>query len=264
MNRRTRTIVNWQFILITLITLTTILNFTKPANAQNCQPGWINRTFPNQIGPDPRYNMAMAYDSNRAVTVLLGGRIFNGQGMALIGDTWEYDGSSWQKVATTGPSPRENAGMAYDSKRGTVVLFGGEDDNGNLSDTWEWDGNTWKLVATTGPSARYSPAMAYDPKRGVTTLVGGVLEITPRYLRLSGEIWTWDGTKWNNIIQHGEHPRPAYSMAYDSDRDRMIVIGEIDDSKPPMSPAPPQFTWEWDGQSWTKQDAVGPFHRRDY
>jgi len=264
MKKRTGTIVNWQFILITLITLTTTLNLTNHAQAQNCQPGWVNRTFPNQIVPSPRYNHAMAYDSKRGVTVLFGGRIFNGQEMALIGDTWEYDGSSWKKVATDGPGLRERAGMTYDSKRGVVVLFGGEDDNGNLSDTWEWDGHTWKQVATTGPSPRYSPAMAYDPKRGVTTLVGGVLEATARYFRLSGEVWTWDGTKWHNIIQHGEHPRAAYSMAYDSDRDRMIVIGEIDNSNPFKNPSLPEFTWEWDGQSWTKQDAVGPLHRRDY
>jgi len=106
--------------------------------------------------------------------------------------------------------------------------------------------------------------MAYDPKRAVTTLVGGVLELTSRYFRISGEVWTWDGTNWHNIIQNGEHPRPAYSMAYDSDRDRMIVIGEIDNSNPFKSPSPPQFTWEWDGQSWTKQNAVGPLHRRRY
>ena len=42
--------------------------------------------------------------------------------------------------------------MTYDSKRGVVVLFGGQ----TRDQTWEWDGSQWKLKASTGPSPRYS------------------------------------------------------------------------------------------------------------
>ena len=34
--------------------------------------------------------------------------------------------------------------MAYDSKRGMALLFGGEDEKGNLlNDTWGWEGGNW-------------------------------------------------------------------------------------------------------------------------
>jgi len=45
-----------------------------------------------------------------------------------FGDTWEWDGVSWARVATSGPSRRTDAKMAYDSTRGKVVLFGGATD----------------------------------------------------------------------------------------------------------------------------------------
>src|SRR5688572_17956703 len=50
---------------------------------------------------------------------------------------------SWAQRAASGPSPRAEFGLAYDSAREVTVLFGGAN---NLSftsvfpDTWEWDG----------------------------------------------------------------------------------------------------------------------------
>ena len=35
--------------------------------------------------------------------------------------------------------------MAFDSVRGRVVLFGGNDDSGYFGNTWEWRGNAWTL-----------------------------------------------------------------------------------------------------------------------
>ena len=52
----------------------------------------------------------------------------------------------WTQRANFGPSRRVNSRAAFDSKRGRVVLFGGQSDDPNegvqgiLGDTWEWDG----------------------------------------------------------------------------------------------------------------------------
>ena len=72
-------------------------------------------------------------------------------------------------------SERLGHALAYDSKRGVTVLFGGWSDNRLVHPpaTWEWDGQTWTLRATSGPSARVSHTMAYDSARGVTVLFGG-------------------------------------------------------------------------------------------
>ncbi len=111
----------------------------------------------------------MAYDSVRGVTVLFGGW----DGLSIFGDTWEWDGSSWTQVSSSGPSARYEHAMAYDSARGVTVLFGGRDVSSRFRDTWEWDRSSWTQVSTSGPSARELLAMAYDSARGVTVLFGG-------------------------------------------------------------------------------------------
>jgi hypothetical protein len=45
--------------------------------------------------------------------------------------------------------------MCYDSKRGRVVMFGGDSiANGSLGDTWEWDGEYWTQMDDIGPAPR--------------------------------------------------------------------------------------------------------------
>src|SRR5262245_36343262 len=86
--------------------------------------------------------------------------------------------------------PRHSHALAYDSRRGVTVLFGGTHDNTvENGDTWEWDGIQWALRAASGPSPRHSHAMAYDEARGVTVLFGG----DPSGAGMSGETWEWDG-----------------------------------------------------------------------
>ena len=71
--------------------------------------------------------------------------------------------------------------MVYDTRRGVMVLFGGEQLNEDLEyrskgDTWEWDGVNWIERTFSGPTppARAWHQMAYDSKRGVTVLFGGL------------------------------------------------------------------------------------------
>jgi len=72
----------------------------------------------------------MAFDSLRGRVVLFGG--WNG---IELGDTWEWDGGTWQQRSTpTAPAARGGAGMAYDPFRGRAVLFGGTT---GATDTWE-------------------------------------------------------------------------------------------------------------------------------
>jgi hypothetical protein len=81
----------------------------------------------------------MAYDARRGKTVLFSGyELFDN----WVADTWEWDGLSWVQAASTGPIKRDGHGMAFDSLRGSVVLFGGTVKGvGNIaigSDTWEY------------------------------------------------------------------------------------------------------------------------------
>lgn len=130
-------------------------------------------------GPLATSGAVLAYDAAPARTVLFGGTPSGCPGCVTdLGNTWEWDGSSWTQVATTGPSARSASAMSYDSTRQRVVLFGGEYTTygaglpGYLGDTWQWDGTTWVQASTTGPSPRITQ-IAYDTQRKRVVLFGG-------------------------------------------------------------------------------------------
>ena len=116
----------------------TALDYSPPGGSgETLEPLWVERT--PVTSPAARCMHAMAYDSARGVTVLLGGNPINPS------DTWEWDGFSWvERTPTTRPRVRSYHAMAFDSARGVTVLFGGWDID-ELDDTWEWDGINWVL-----------------------------------------------------------------------------------------------------------------------
>ena len=195
-------------------------------------------------GPGDRRNYAVAYDSGRGRTVLWGGCNYNGT--ACYFDTWEWDGTTWERRTSGQPPWAEDFfALAYDSGRGRTVLFGGES-GGDM--TWEWDGTNWAMVAISGPfpPARDSPGMAYDSVRGRTVMFGGAG---------LGDTWEWDGVTWTQVASDGPASRGFLAMAYDPIRQRSVMYGGCHG----YSPCEPfDDTWEWDGATWTQLATKGP------
>jgi hypothetical protein len=192
--------------------------------------------------PPARADHGMVFDSQRGRAVLFGG--FGGVGVGLLGDTWEWDGSTWLPTTAVGPAPRVRIAMAYDSQRGRVVLFGGFSTT-QLDDTWEWNGSVWTQVAATGPAARQSHAMAYDSHRGRTVLFGGV-STGPIYTLL-GDTWEWDGAAWTLVASTGPDARQAHAMAFDGQLGLTVLFGgEL------AGLVFGNDTWRWDGSTWSR------------
>ncbi|MBN2361693.1 MAG: hypothetical protein JXR83_19730 [Deltaproteobacteria bacterium] len=145
----------------------------------------------------------------------------------------------WRARTFSGnPAGREDYGMAYDSVRGRVVLFGGNSPGGLLQDTWEWDGQSWldRTPAAGSPPARAYVAMAYDSSRGRVVMFGGEAA-APIFEHQ--DTWEWDGQNWVELRPaSGSPPRERFpAMAYDSSRRRTVLLAS-------------GSTWEWDGQVW--------------
>jgi len=188
----------------------------------------------------------MAFDSQRGRTVLFGGK----DDSSPFGDTWEWDGSTWTQVATTGPSPRFAHAIVYDSQRARTVLFGGYF---ILGDTWEWNGSIWTQVATTGPLGRHSHAMAYDSRRGRTVLFGGAYYSGI----ILADTWEWNGSTWTQVaIFAGATARFGHEMAYDGQRGSTLLFGGQYGNSTSF-----HDTWEWDGGLWTQVATTGPSAR---
>ena len=202
---------------------------------------WTQRS---NFGPGPRTDHAMTFDSQRGRTVLFGG--LGSSGDAILGDTWEWDGSFWTQVDDTGPGPRSGHAMVYDGARQVSILFGGRqrsadnNDQSDLGDTWQWDGEAWTQLANSGPSPRSGHGMAFDSGRNRTVLFGG----QPSSLV---DTWEFDGQDWTQQADTGPPDARSHPMAFDSTGARVLLF----DSRSVT-------TWSWNGASWVQIAAFGP------
>ncbi|MBK9129797.1 MAG: hypothetical protein IPM13_18740 [Phycisphaerales bacterium] len=211
---------------------------------------WLNRTPANS--PTARAGQAMAYDARRGVVVMFGGHDPSTALHGALQDTWEWNGTTWTRRATSGPR-RAWAAMSYHAGSQRIVMFGGSEINNTgygYRDTWTWDGVAWTQVATTGPPESGSPAMAYDAARDVCVLYGG-----------SGttETWEWDGSAWTLRTPATSPPRRSVmALAYDPVRRRCVFY-----SGSAGGPVPDD-TWEWDGTTWAQNVSPTPGIRTFY
>jgi Galactose oxidase, central domain len=209
-------------------------------------------------GPEPRTFAAMAYDSVRKKVVLFGGnRVLFGKNPdqnTFLDDTWEWNGSKWTQIMVTGPPPRAEAAIAFDSRRGRVVLFGGynrtEDGRNRLGDTWEWDGSKWTQIKVPGPSPRNGAAQVYDSVREKIVLFGGSTQED-----VSGETWEWNGRDWVENRAASTQGRFNCVLAFDSARGKVVRFGGRYAGKPVGD------TWEYDGKGWKQVSSSGPTAR---
>jgi hypothetical protein len=178
-------------------------------------------------GPPPRALHAMAYDEERRVVVLFGGKANTDP--AYLDDTWEWDGIAWERrgEGLPGPEARIQTSMAFCPSLHAVVMFSGESSShgvaSHLADFWKYDHTGWNVLMEPGeewgdnpsprppglpplPSlsenctyegnpapcpARYT-GMATHRGRGSVILWGGQLRST----RPNEMMWEFDGVSW--------------------------------------------------------------------
>jgi len=191
---------------------------------------WIKR---NPVTSPPILSSyAMAFDSDRNVTVIYGGGAYT----ANL-STWEWNGTDWAEASpANNPGTVYDGAMAYDAARHESVLFGGYDEYGQtVNNTWVYNGTDWtQKTPAHSPSARIYTAMTYDPVREKVVLYGGSL--SPADL----SAWEWDGSYWTEVPatpNPGETERA--NILYSPDLGRLIHFGGMDN-----------VTWSWDGSAW--------------
>ena len=187
-----------------------------------------------------RYGAKMAFDNNRGVAVVYGGTGTGG----LVSSTAEWDGSKWRNLAPMpGRKGRFDHTIAYDSKRGRVMVFGGHIVSSwwYSDELWAWNGVSWSLVASGTIPSRSEHVMCYDDARDRLVVFGGG---GPG--GAYNDTWEWDGVQWRLRATGSGSPaaRSDESMVYDKARGRAVLVGGV-------GPAPlANGTWEWDGIKW--------------
>ena len=220
--------------------------------------GVIWRRPPPGPAPVARWKHAMAYDPVRQRVVLFGGE---DAGAAVLGDTWEWDGEAWARVATIGPSPRSEAMMAFSAPLGQVVLFGGQG-AATLDDTWGWDGTVWTRIDVSGPSPRAGAMLARDPRDGSLLLFGGgsPTEVPADGIEPTDETWRFT-TSWTQLTPvNVPSARSRGSLVWLPTRQRLVLVGG-EAIRSGMFVASVEDTWEWDGTRWRALVDLGRLQR---
>ncbi len=193
--------------------------------------------------PAPRCGHTLAYDDVNDKVVL-----FGGHGGSYLGDTWTLGPASdnWTRMGQSGgPGGLDGAAMAFDSRNGLFVLFGGESYRPQygyryFNDTWVYDAKTdqWSQRSPfDAPSPRIGHSMSYDPSSGLVVLFGGEYYDPVREIyRASDETWTYNATtdEWTNRSgPTGPSARLHHATALDGQSGEMILFGG------------------WGGREWT-------------
>lgn len=158
----------------------------------------------NYGGVSPREGHALAYHPMQDRTYLFGGALYEDFKTTFYDTIYEWNGylKDWKPVLST-PNPPKRAwhSMAYDSWRGTSVMYGGYGSkfpNGTIeyyADTWEWSGDAWlQRLDVSQPGLRWGAAMVFDSRRGVTVLWGGASG------SFQSDLWEWDGNEWREVV----------------------------------------------------------------
>lgn len=183
---------------------------------------------PSGVLPPARCAAAMAYDGVGGKAILFGGT----SGEALLNDTWAYDpvANAWTDLAPSGAPPSVRAGhaMVCDTTDGTVILFGGRNEEGFFDETWTYEiaANTWSPVETAGdpPTDRYGHSMVFEPAGGKAIITGG----WDGMMYLSST-WAYDphAQAWTSLDTYGDVPPPraGHSVVYDSDTGALVLFG---------------------------------------
>ncbi|MFW9964070.1 MAG: Kelch repeat-containing protein [Candidatus Sifarchaeia archaeon] len=174
----------------------------------------------------------MTYDNESDLIVVFGGwNSTSPPTNSWKNDTWAFDFNTdtyTRKAPSTAPPGRAEPGMAYDTARDLVVLFGGMEYLAidlRLNDTWTYDvdTDTWtEILPATAPSARRAHDMAYDIESDRMIVFGGEDGAS------LNDTWAFNpGTGvWQKMNPASAPPaRFAHRMSYDIESDRVILFG---------------------------------------
>jgi len=206
-------------------------------------PAWTRLAHPLE-----RRSASVAYDTDRDVVVMFGGRTTDS---VYYADTWEFDGTTWtQKMPSTSPSARFDSPMVYDTARKRMMIFGGE--HGDRDDeTWTWDGTDWtRLAPATSPPPTDDHAMVWVEATQEAVLFGGETGSGR-----SAAVWRFDGTNWREAAVAGAMPAPRRESAMAAIGTTLLLHGG---SLQDRTVATDTWAFNLVNERWTERSATGP------
>lgn len=182
---------------------------------------WQERATEAQ--PLTRVQAPAVYHPGLRAVLVHGGNNEDATGDEVLGDLWAYDGEWTQLAPLSGGPARYSHGLAYTASPESLLLFGGRDENRQLSGvTFRWEQGAWTEVSTTGPAPRDELGMTHVP-----SLSGGdvLLFAGADGRSFLNDTWLWDGTAWSELPNAGGPGGFGQSLVFDAARARALVFG---------------------------------------
>ena len=221
--------------------------------------------------PYMREYCKMVYDSESDVVIMFGGALHRDSNPLsddswYFNDTWSYDynTNTWTNMTYTSyPLNYYFDAVAYDSESDRVIVYGGTKEadayldptGGRYTDeTWSYDynTNTWdNITPSVSPSPRTGSSMVYDSKNDLIILFGGYTHL--QRTEIDHETWSFDyNTKtWTELDPEGDLERRAYSMAYDSESEKVVLFGG-NTGDDPYTFLDDTWVFDYDALTWTQ------------
>jgi len=200
---------------------------------------------PAPTRPEPRAGHEIVYDAALQMVLLVNVGSESSE-LGVPAKIWGWDGLQWRVVNDERLEGRNLGGVAYDSKRNVLVVYGGWSPNKCYNDTWEWNGQTWSKLPVEGPGVCDHFAMVYDSRRGRVVLFGG----QDPGMTLHGDTWEWDGSSWAKVIEESNTTPPKrthYALGYDSEREVVLMFGGYSPTLGDLNDL-----WAWNGITWSE------------
>lgn len=161
---------------------------------------------------------------------------------------------AWQEIplGVDSPAARSAYGFVYHAAEQRSYLAGGQPAGPvPIADTWLYENDAWTEVPIDGGDldARKSMRIVYDSARERLVSFGGIyggLVVEPEW---SDATRVFENGAWTELVVEGDKPSPrsAYGMAYDEERDRVVLFGGGNNVDVFGD------TWEFDGTSWEQR-----------
>ena len=167
--------------------------------------GWVLRPAA-QMPVSGRYGFTLCYDPVRHRLVFAGGT-----STVSHDDTWEFDGTAWQMIATSQPL---TSGTSFSHARyvpevgGIFATLRGPSQE---YEHWVWDGGNWTRFAVARElpwNNNYDYRPIYDPLHGrLRALTGSLCDVVPTQSLI------YD-LEFRSLVPNIWHPRPGDRVTF--------------------------------------------------
>lgn len=211
-------------------------------------------------GPEPRYCGCAAYDPDRDVVVMVGGRNLTSP-LSIPPATWELDLSTetWARAdVPETPSGVIGCSLAYAREAGAMFLFGGAGAEGYRDTTWRLDAEApaWEPLDATGPTGRYDAAwLPMDDGRRLLLFAGSAAAMGSAFY---SDVWVFDAVDrtWSELAIEGATPpgrRTPWTAWEPGERGLYVANGYDGD----MEPIGDFWHLDLEGGRWTELSTDG-------